>query len=166
VHTPLVPPSPTKTHHRTPSMLRTLAHYPPLSVLRSKTKAKNKRKSKNLPPLPSLTLTPDMYGRLSSGDYNSRDSYDSTGVEASPSPRKLKKGSGSGSLKGSQSLPRDLRISGERSPIGEWYDFVKFDDELILSQAREATKRYIISRSLLHHLLITPEHPVPNPNKR
>ena len=83
-------PSPAK--HRTPSILRTLAHHPSLSALKSRSKRRRAKTRSPLPPPMDDRPTPIPWG------------------DSSPSPKKLRR---KGSLKASQSLPRDLRLSVE-----------------------------------------------------
>ncbi|KAK8861600.1 hypothetical protein IAR55_002423 [Kwoniella newhampshirensis] len=85
--TPLPPPSPTKRsgHHRTPSMLRSLAHYPSLSALKSKSKKKGgKKEVEEVPAIPVGELSGEGKGRTQK-------------------------------LNGSRSVPRDLRLSADVS---------------------------------------------------
>ncbi|WVW80172.1 hypothetical protein I302_102149 [Kwoniella bestiolae CBS 10118] len=84
ITSPAPPLSPNRKsgHHRTPSILRSLAHHPSLSALKNKSKKRRKMKDEvaQIPPLPS----PVFVGRENG-------------------------------LKGSRSVPRDLRLSDESS---------------------------------------------------
>ncbi|WWC87912.1 uncharacterized protein L201_002812 [Kwoniella dendrophila CBS 6074] len=99
VTSPLPPPSPLKPsngHHRTPSILRSLAHHPSLSALKSK--SKKKRKNKEIaPPLPDFTIS-----------NNNHDSI------SSPVPWETESQSKRNTLKFSRSLPRDMRLSDDQ----------------------------------------------------
>lgn len=99
--------SPSKT--RAPSILRSLAHHPSLSAMRSKSKRQSKQKARSpIPPLPQN----DQYDHFAKSPLPSFDlgtRVAQVQMEQSPSPKKrlMRKGS----LKGSKSLPRDLRLS-------------------------------------------------------
>lgn len=99
--------SPSKT--RAPSILRSLAHHPSLSAMRSKSKRQSKQKARSpIPPLPQN----DQYDHfaispLPSFDLGNRVAQVQTEQSPSPKKRLMRKGS----LKGSKSLPRDLRMS-------------------------------------------------------
>ncbi|WWC96945.1 hypothetical protein V866_003820 [Kwoniella sp. B9012] len=92
---PVAPLSPTRKpgHHRTPSILRSLAHDPSLSALKNKSKKKRKARDEVIPPLPSPVLIGGDAGEMGMGSEG----------------RKLRKNS----LKASRSVPRDLRLSDE-----------------------------------------------------
>ncbi|WVQ79082.1 hypothetical protein IAT38_001176 [Cryptococcus sp. DSM 104549] len=102
--------------HRTSSILRTLTHHPSLSALKSKsTRSKRKDKRKGIPPMPAgrealeamgLPLPVEMHGGDGWGEGEGEGK--NVGVKRSGSG-KLRKGS----LKGSRSLPRDMRLSGD-----------------------------------------------------
>ncbi|OCF57896.1 hypothetical protein L486_03917 [Kwoniella mangroviensis CBS 10435] len=92
---PVPPLSPARKtgHHRTPSILRSLAHHPSLSALKNKSKKKRKARDEVLPPLPSPVLISGNGAEM--GMVSERN--------------KLRKNS----LKVSRSVPRDLRLSDE-----------------------------------------------------
>ncbi|WWC60330.1 uncharacterized protein I303_102901 [Kwoniella dejecticola CBS 10117] len=86
----------TSGHRRTPSILRSLAHHPSLSALKSKHKSKKKRKNasaSNEEPIPSLP------------NFNDDTPQQGQGGDG----RKLTKNG----LKLSKSVPRDMRLSDE-----------------------------------------------------
>lgn len=99
----MFPPSPQKRgHSRTPSILRSLAHHPSFSALKSHSK-KSRRKAaigrSPVPPMPDLTVKDSL-------DLHGAD--DERGYEMSPSPMKPR---AEGKLKEAQSVPQDLRIN-------------------------------------------------------
>lgn len=92
-----IPHTPKQTHTRTPSLLRSLAHHPSLSALRSKSRSKKEKKRKSIK---------GAFTELGSG--SSDDLVVGTTSGGHGLMRKLSKRG----LKGSKSVPRDLR-SGE-----------------------------------------------------
>lgn len=90
--TPLTPHTPKNGHTRTPSLLRTLAHHPSLSALRSKSKSTKKKHKSG---------SKAGFAELGSG---SNDDLDAQGLKRKISKR---------GLKGSRSVPKDLRSSDE-----------------------------------------------------
>ena len=94
---------PSAAHHRAPSILRSLAHHPSLSALRSRSKKRRTKRS----PLPSSPHLPSSASKVADDDYEA--GYESSSV------RKLRKAS----LKGSRSIPRDMRLNGSVSPTSD-----------------------------------------------
>jgi hypothetical protein len=88
----------TPKHARTPSLLRSLAHHPSLSALRSKSRSKSKKKRKSVK---------GAFTELGSG--SSDDLVVGTGGQGQGIMRKLSKRG----LKGSKSVPQDLRSSDD-----------------------------------------------------
>lgn len=103
--TPVPPPSPTKAS-RGPSILRTLARYPSLSALENK--SARKKEKRRAPPLPPVG---PFLGAGFPLDENEIRKLPYGTDEGSPGPRKLRKGS----LKGSRSVPRGMRLSWDEA---------------------------------------------------
>lgn len=107
VYTPAFPsPPPKRGHARTPSVLRSLAHYPSFSALRSHSKKTRRKAMFGRSPIPAM---PDLAVK-DSLDIHGAD--DERGYEFSPSPKKYRQES---SLRGVRSIPRDMRISTNAS---------------------------------------------------
>lgn len=100
----------TPKHTRTPSLLRSLAHHPSLSALRSKSRSKKEKKRKSIK---------GAFTELGSG--SSDDLVVGTGRGGGGGHGLMRKLSKRG-LKGSKSVPRDLRSSetddeGQSTPL-------------------------------------------------
>ena len=88
------PLPPTPKHTRTPSLLRSLAHHPSLSALRSKSRSKKEKKRKSV-----------------KGAFTEPGSGSSDELVAEGGGRGIMRKLSKRGLKGSKSVPRDLRSS-------------------------------------------------------